>query len=128
MRTSRETAGAAFSAAALATGLAVSLVAAAVLAVALTLVGHFSRLSDPWLARGGFYAGLLAPLAGGLAAGRAADRLGWLHGGLAGAVYVLLAVLVDTLAGGGVARLPLLRELVLGMGLGAAGGMLGVAL
>ncbi|MDI3299105.1 MAG: TIGR04086 family membrane protein [Bacillota bacterium] len=130
MRTRSEPGGAprAISPWALLRGLLFAFLTAGLLAVALTLVAHFSRLSDPVLARSGFFAGLLAPLAGGMAAGRSAEQMGWLHGGLAGLGYVLLLLLVDWAAGGAGMGGTLLRDAGLGLALGALGGMLGVAL
>ncbi len=92
-------------------------------------VGLAVAWTPQWDAPDALYKGfnLLATLAGGFAAGRRAKRLGWLHGGLAGIGYMLLAAWI--LAPGAMLD-PLvtssgLASLAYGFLAGALGGVLG---
>ena len=74
-----------------------------------------------------FYGGLLSLVAGAAYGARQADSRGWAHGLLIGLVYVLVATAFGALfLPGGMVGAFLPRPL-LGLGVGAAGGVLGLA-
>lgn len=75
-----------------------------------------------------FYAGLLSLAVGAAYGARQAGTFGWGHGAAIGLAYVVLSLLAGSLLlpggiGGGI-----LGRLVLGLGVGAAGGILGMNL
>ena len=100
----------------------ISLVLSGVLALAVYAGGLGESQAGSLL----FYAGLLSLAAGAAYGARRADSLGWAHGMLIGAAYVLVAAAFGTLllpGGMGGAFLP---RLLLGLAVGAAGGVLGL--
>jgi len=72
---------------------------------------------------------VLAVVGGGVYAGRKARRLGWLHGALAGLVYLLLVTWMVTphFSWAQLGSAAWLRDALLACGAGALGGILGVA-
>jgi putative membrane protein (TIGR04086 family) len=73
-----------------------------------------------------FFAGLLSLLVGAAYGARQAYRLGWAHGMLVGVAYVLVAAAFGTLLLPGGLDGALLPRLLLGVGVGAVGGILGL--
>lgn len=74
-----------------------------------------------------FYTGLVAIALGGAVSSRRAGTLGWLHGGLAGLVYVLLSVVLGALLFPGSQALgQVVGKIALGGVCGAAGGVAGI--
>ncbi len=71
--------------------------------------------------------GALSIFAGGFASGRKSGSLGWLHGGLAGAVYTAACFVLGLLVFPELMPVALLaRRLLLGFGIGLVGGIAGV--
>src|SRR5690554_3433227 len=109
-------------------GVGLAFAAAVVGALVLGLVAAWAPVWDP-------SDGLLkainvaAVAAGGVYAGRKALRLGWLHGGAAGLLYVVLATSMtgQPVSLARLATAAWLKDAALAFGAGAAGGMAGVA-
>lgn len=102
---------------------AITFVGATIMAILLyNLVLAESRL--PLLEDG---VGVLSIILGGWYAARRAEKSGWLHGGLAGLLYVAIAVtLGSTLYAIPFSALAILKRLGAGFLLGALGGVIGV--
>ncbi len=131
MRQSQEgaPAGHLFDPRAVAAGAATSLAASAAVALAAGLAVYFTALTETYLALALYYAGFLVVLVGGMVAARAARRLGWLHGGMAGAVTACLAlVAVAVLFPGSLLPAEVARQAGLAFLTGAVGGVIGVNL
>jgi len=74
-----------------------------------------------------YYAGMLTLAVGGALAARWAETLGWVHGGLSGALYVILATLVGMFFfPGGYAFAQIAQRVLAGFFIGALGGIIGI--
>jgi putative membrane protein (TIGR04086 family) len=74
-----------------------------------------------------YYSGMLTLAVGGGLAARWADTLGWVHGGLAGAVYVILATMVGMyFFPGGYALMSIVQRVLAGFFIAALGGIIGI--
>ena len=100
-----------------------SLVIAGVLAVSV----YFSGLTDAGIRTWLYFAGMLSVLLGGGFAGKQAGKAGWLHGGVSGTSYVLLALLFSLAsAPDSWELLASLQQLAVAFIIGSVGGALGV--
>ena len=74
-----------------------------------------------------YYSGMLTLAIGGGLAARWANNLGWVHGGLSGVLYVILATLVGMFFfPGGYAFANVAQRVLAGFFLGALGGIIGI--
>ncbi|QIA27031.1 TIGR04086 family membrane protein [Thermaerobacter sp. PB12/4term] len=119
-----------FHARAVLVGAAVSLVLVVLASGVLALAVYFTALNEYQLNAFLYYLGMLATAAGGLVAARAADHKGWLHGGAAGLLYVLVgSALGHWLFPAEATPLAQLGpRMLLGFILGAIGGAVGMLL
>jgi putative membrane protein (TIGR04086 family) len=101
----------------------ISLVLSGALAIAVYVGGLGEGQAGSLL----FYAGLLSLAAGAAYGARQAGSLGWAHGMLVGVAYVLVASAFGTLLLPGGMTGAFIPRLLLGIGVGAAGGILGLA-
>lgn len=109
-----------------AVALATVVLASGILAVAV----YWTALTELQLNHLLYYSGMLATALGGFLAARTANQRGWLHGGIAGLIYVLVgAVLGHLLFPHQPTPLAQLGpRMLLGFVLGALGGILGMLL
>ncbi|PZN12355.1 MAG: TIGR04086 family membrane protein [Bacillota bacterium] len=109
-------------------GAAMSLLLVWLVSGGLALAVYFTAINEYHLETALYYTGMLAVAAGGAVSARAAERRGWLHGGLAGLLYVLTgSVLGHLLFPGQPTPLAHLGpRMLLGFLLGALGGAAGM--
>lgn len=95
----------------------------------LALTIYFTQVTEGHVSGLLYYAGLATVVVGGAVAGRRASSRGWLHGGAAGAAYVVISLLVGALLFPGSTLLAGLgSKLLLAFVAGALGGVIGVNL
>lgn len=119
-----------FDARAPAVGAAVALVLVLLASGVLALAVYLTALHEYQLEALLYYLGTGATAAGGLVAARWADHKGWLHGGAAGLLYVLVGSVLGhwLFPGDGSPLAQLGPRMVLGFVLGAIGGVVGMLL
>lgn len=89
----------------------------------------FTQLTEPGVARVVYYLAMCVVALGGAYGARQASSLGWLHGGMVGLAYGLLAGIIGSLVfPGGLAALALGTRLLVAFVAGSIGGMVGVNL
>lgn len=102
-----------------------TVLASAIMAVAI----YWSDLTEAHVSGALFYVGLLAVAIGGAVASRRAGSFGWLHGGLAGFLYVFLSIVLGAVLFPGSQVLPAAAgKLALGALSGVVGGVAGINL
>ncbi len=93
----------------------------------LALTIYLTSITEGQVAMVLYYAGMFTLAVGGALAARWADSLGWLHGGLSGAVYVVLATLIGMFFfPGGYMLAQVAKRVLAGFFVGALGGIAGI--
>jgi len=94
---------------------------------ALALTVYLTDITENQVAAALYYAGILTLAVGGGLAARWADAMGWLHGGLVGAIYVILATLIGMFFfPGGYVLTQVTKRVLAGFFVGALGGIIGI--
>ncbi len=119
--------GSGLQARAVAVGVVCTVIISLCLSAALALAVYIGALGEAQAGSLLFYTGLLSLAAGAAYGARRAETLGWAHGLLVGLVYVLVATAFGALFLPGGMTGAFLPRLLLGLGVGAAGGVLGLA-
>lgn len=110
-------------------GIAFTFLTTLIVSGAMALVVAFTQLTEPGTASVIYYLALIVVALGGAYGARQASSLGWLHGGLVGLGYAVLAGLIGLLVfPAGLAVVEITRRLVIAFTAGAIGGMVGVNL
>ncbi len=106
-------------------GITLSLCVAAVL----SLLFYFTSLNEGILPPVVVGLGIVSIFFSGAIAGKQAGALGWVHGAIAGLLYVLVVYLVGVaIVAYPITFIAILEKLASGLGLGALGGVLGINL